>query len=301
MKCFVISPIGDAGSPTRAHADEVFNYIIEPALQVFGIEPIRSDQMAEPGRISDQMYRAIFDYDLCIAVLTFSNPNVYYELAVAQSASRPVILLIEKSNTLPFDVKDTRVVEYDLSITSYQNHTHLNRLTKFLEQLKNQNWKGEDVFQHYRGIQGPARAFDVESCGIKITSPSNGEAVDVVTVQGTYQRIPDGFELRTLRYYPDHNGYIPTGSLVIDPLKKTWKVARFDVGGTTGDSRGIDITLAGPNARVLLEYWSQANSVHREAMEEIRNLKGEYKKWLPTIRGWPSDLITCDRIEVTRK
>ena len=69
MKCFVISPIGDEGSPIRTHADEVFTFIIEPALQQFDIEPVRSDQMTEPGKISDQMYRAIFEFDLCIAVL----------------------------------------------------------------------------------------------------------------------------------------------------------------------------------------------------------------------------------------
>lgn len=301
MKCFVISPIGDEGSSTRAHADEVFTYIIEPALKVFGIDPIRSDHMAEPGKISDQMYRAIFEYDLCIAVLTFSNPNVYYELAVAQSACRPVILLIEKGNNLPFDVKDTRVVEYDLSITSYKNQTHVNRLVKFLEQLKNVGWKGEDVFRHYRELKDPARALDVESFGIKILSPSTGDAVDVVTVHGTYQRLPDGFELRSLRYYPDQNGYVPTGSVVIDTLKKTWKVFKFDIGGKSGDSRGIEIALAGPDARGFLDYCLEANSVHREAMEEIRSLKGEYGKWLPIIRRWPLDLIPCDRIEVMRK
>ena len=75
MKCFVISPIGEDGSDIRMHADEVFEHLIQPALNSFDIEPVRSDHMNEPGKISDQMYRAIFDYDLCIAILTFANPN----------------------------------------------------------------------------------------------------------------------------------------------------------------------------------------------------------------------------------
>jgi hypothetical protein len=37
--------------------------MIAPALAHFGIEPIRSDRLAESGKISDQMYRAIFEYD----------------------------------------------------------------------------------------------------------------------------------------------------------------------------------------------------------------------------------------------
>jgi hypothetical protein len=96
MKCFVISPIGEPRSSVRAHADEVFKWLIEPALAEFGIEAIRSDHMKEPGRISTQMYKAIFEYELCVAILTYSSPNVYYELAVAQSASKPVIVLIEQ-------------------------------------------------------------------------------------------------------------------------------------------------------------------------------------------------------------
>ena len=48
MKCFVISPIGDEASDVRKHADEVFKYIIAPVLAHFGIEAVRSDQLAEP-------------------------------------------------------------------------------------------------------------------------------------------------------------------------------------------------------------------------------------------------------------
>ena len=86
--------------------------------------------------------RAIFEYDLCIAVLTYANPNVYYELAVAQSASRPVLVMIEKGNTLPFDVKDMRTLNYDLTITSYKNKTHVTGLKKFLERLRPEELEG---------------------------------------------------------------------------------------------------------------------------------------------------------------
>ena len=45
--------------------------------------------------ISEQMYRAILKEDFCIALLTGFNPNVFYELAIAQAADRPVIILLE--------------------------------------------------------------------------------------------------------------------------------------------------------------------------------------------------------------
>lgn len=81
-------------------------------MAAFDIEAVRSDQIHESGRITRQMFREIFEADVCVALLTGANPNVYYELAVAQCAARPVIILIEEGHDLPFDVKDLRCVYY---------------------------------------------------------------------------------------------------------------------------------------------------------------------------------------------
>ncbi|MCP4356552.1 MAG: hypothetical protein GY796_00845 [Chloroflexi bacterium] len=113
-KCFVISPIGMEGSDIRKHADDVFEVIIKPALAKCDFQAIRADHMDEPGKITDQMISAILEYDVCVAVLTGHNPNVFYEIAVAQSAARPIVFLILNGETIPFDVKDFRVIVYDL-------------------------------------------------------------------------------------------------------------------------------------------------------------------------------------------
>src|SRR5262249_3834158 len=113
-KCFVISPIGEAGTEVREQADDVLDYIIRPALKDMGIDPIRGDRLAEPGVITDQTMAAILNYDFCIADLSGLNPNVFYELAIAQAAERPVVLMKLAGQPIPFDVKDYRLIEYDL-------------------------------------------------------------------------------------------------------------------------------------------------------------------------------------------
>ena len=125
-KCFVISPIGEEGSKIRQHADDVYEFIIEPALKHFNIEPIRSDKIHETGKISNQIYNAIQTNDLCIVVLSFDNPNVFYELAVAQCAVRPVIILIEEGNKLPFDIQDERSVFYNLGARAFKEKIFIN-------------------------------------------------------------------------------------------------------------------------------------------------------------------------------
>jgi hypothetical protein len=129
--CFVISPIGGPGSTVREHADDVFDFIIKPACKRAGVIPVRADHDTRPGIITEQMYDAILkDADLLIAVLTFHNPNVFYEIAIAEAAARPLILMIAHDDSIPFDIKDRRVISYDLKPRSLQTGTYEKALLK---------------------------------------------------------------------------------------------------------------------------------------------------------------------------
>jgi hypothetical protein len=140
-KCFVISPIGKEDSPEREHANDVLDYIITPALEQCKIKPIRSDHLSEPGLISNHMFDAILNYDMCIAILTFKNPNVYYELAIAQAANRPVLILLEKGEDLPFDIKDLRCVYYDLKPRPLFEQEYVKQIVKFINSFEASGWK----------------------------------------------------------------------------------------------------------------------------------------------------------------
>jgi hypothetical protein len=150
-RCFVISPIGAEGSAAREHADEVYDFIIKPALDACDIEAFRSDHLREPGKISDQMFNAILHGDLCVAVLTGYNPNVFYELAIAQAAARPTIILIEKGQPVPFDIQDLRSVQYDLRLRSFTEKTHINAVIAHVQAIAASNWTAPPLF----GVQPP--------------------------------------------------------------------------------------------------------------------------------------------------
>ena len=133
--CFVISPIGIEGSPVREHADDVFDYIIKPATDRTGYKPTRADHESAPGIITERMYDSILGDDLLIGILTGLNPNVFYEIAVAESAARPLILLIERGQELPFDIKDRRVLFYDLKPRPLFDGTYVDSLVKAITEL----------------------------------------------------------------------------------------------------------------------------------------------------------------------
>ncbi|MDM4014986.1 hypothetical protein [Roseiconus lacunae] len=112
-QCFVISPIGEAGSEVRRRADQVLRHVIEPATLACGYEAIRADKMSEPGMITSQVIQRIVDDTLVIADLTGSNPNVFYELAIRHAIRKPLVQLIQKGDKIPFDVAGMRTVPVD--------------------------------------------------------------------------------------------------------------------------------------------------------------------------------------------
>lgn len=163
-RAFVISPIGSEGSEVRKEADSVFKYIIKPALEACGVEGQRADQVSKTGRISDQMFSAILQGDFCIALLTGHNPNVFYELAIAQAAGKPVVMMIKKGERLPFDVANWRCIKYDLELGPIEDGIYKNEMIKYIESIREEDWKAESLLKPYGvKIGGPAKVPTVQT------------------------------------------------------------------------------------------------------------------------------------------
>jgi hypothetical protein len=114
LKCFVMSPIGAAGSDVRKNADSVLKHLVRKALSD-DFEISRGDQDANPGSITSQIVESILEADLVVADLSGYNPNVYYEVAIAHGYERPTVHLQHVDEAPAFDLKDMRLVQYDLS------------------------------------------------------------------------------------------------------------------------------------------------------------------------------------------
>ena len=111
--CFVIAPIGKENSPERKRSDQVFKHIISPAALECGYEAIRADNLAKPGLITSQIIEHLIADQLVIADLTGHNPNVFYELAIRHVIKKPVVQIIQATESIPFDVASTRTIHFD--------------------------------------------------------------------------------------------------------------------------------------------------------------------------------------------
>jgi hypothetical protein len=95
---------------------QVWDYIIQPACSNFGITPVRSDQIATPGEITDQVFRHLRDDDVVIADVTGGNPNVMYELGLRHTVDKPTIQIGE-TERLPFDIHAIRTIRFQRTET----------------------------------------------------------------------------------------------------------------------------------------------------------------------------------------
>jgi hypothetical protein len=159
-RCFVISPIGAEGSKVREHADDVYDYIIKPAMDACGVTAFRSDHLRDPGKISEQMFRSLIHDDLVVAVLTGHNPNVFYELAIAQAAARPVIILLRKGQALPFDIQDLRCVYYDLKPRPLFEKVYVNEIIAHVRKFEAAAWEAPALFGVHPPLGGSGDALD---------------------------------------------------------------------------------------------------------------------------------------------
>jgi hypothetical protein len=127
--CFYITPIGSAESEQRRHSDLFLGSFIEPALQSFNLTVVRADGIDKPGVITKQVIEYIVKSRLIIVDLSYHNPNVFYELAIRHMMRLPIVQIIRKADSIPFDINQMRTVVIDTTdifslvpkITTYQS------------------------------------------------------------------------------------------------------------------------------------------------------------------------------------
>jgi len=113
-QCFIITPLGALESDERNHADRVWEQVLKPVFEPAGYELIRSDKMGDPGQITDAIFKCIADSDVCVADLSFLNPNVMYELGVRHCLRLSAIQIKSVETQNPFDTKNQRTIDFDV-------------------------------------------------------------------------------------------------------------------------------------------------------------------------------------------
>jgi len=103
--CFVTMPF----SP---ELDRVYYDAVAPAIEETGLTAVRVDQIVG-SRIGEQIRAAIQNARLCIADISGTEVNIMYEVGIAQSMGKPLILIAQDAASIPIEVS-SRVILYQL-------------------------------------------------------------------------------------------------------------------------------------------------------------------------------------------
>lgn len=108
--CFVIMPF------SSDELNDVYDYFIKPAIEEkCNLTCERGDDVFGSNVIMDDIRAAIEKANIVVADLTGKNANVFYEVGIAHTLNKPVLLLSQFMDDVPFDLRHRRVLLYDYS------------------------------------------------------------------------------------------------------------------------------------------------------------------------------------------
>jgi hypothetical protein len=73
----------------------------------------RADNFFTTHHIINDIWSSLLGTRAVIADCTDRNPNVFYEIGIAHTIGKPVILITQNEDDVPFDLRPIRYIKYD--------------------------------------------------------------------------------------------------------------------------------------------------------------------------------------------
>jgi hypothetical protein len=107
--CFILMPF-------NRKYDSVYDNVIKPAVGIVGLRAKRADDIFNVKPIIHDIWEYINKARLLIANLSGKNPNVFYEVGLSHALNKKVILITQRMDDVPFDLRHLRCIVYEDSM-----------------------------------------------------------------------------------------------------------------------------------------------------------------------------------------
>lgn len=94
--------------------NEIYRKHIKTQLDKQYLKAVRVDEEHYSGDVMEFVWREINESAFVIADISTTNPNVLYEIGVAHTLGKHVIILTDGTEEVPFDLKKNRYIEYNM-------------------------------------------------------------------------------------------------------------------------------------------------------------------------------------------
>lgn len=103
--CFVLMPFRDDLRP-------VYDDHVKRTVEGLGLRCRRADDIFRNTAIIEDIWEQINEARVIIADLTGKNPNVFYEVGIAHTVGKDVVLITQSIDDVPFDLRHLRHIQY---------------------------------------------------------------------------------------------------------------------------------------------------------------------------------------------
>lgn len=220
--CFVISPIGNAGTKSRKQSDRIFEKILKPAGRKCGYEVIRADKIGKPGLITAQIIQHLIEDPLVIADLTGKDPNVLYELAIRHVLKKPVVQIMKVGQKIPFDIQIVRTIFFNHNTKQNINKCK-NEIIKQISTVETDPSEADVPFAPTVFPDTTFYAKDKEINRYMLDLVTRGSTLDIVSNQLHWIKDDYNIKLKLIsrsRAGQEINIYIPKSNAISKELKK---------------------------------------------------------------------------------
>ena len=90
----------------------VYDDHIKKVAKILNLTIARADDFFSQNSIVQEVWSAIAQATILIADCTGKNPNVFYEIGIAHAINKPVILITQNPDDVPFDLRHRRYIKY---------------------------------------------------------------------------------------------------------------------------------------------------------------------------------------------
>jgi len=134
--CFVIMPFSTTGSCSEDEWTLLFEALFKPAIEGAGLDYECRRSVATRGNIVASILQELKESYVVLADLTDHNANVFYELGVRHSLKDRTILIAQKEEDIPFDLRAYAYHIYDW-FTEEGKEAFATRITELLSEIDN--------------------------------------------------------------------------------------------------------------------------------------------------------------------
>jgi hypothetical protein len=131
---FVVMPFGEPWS------ELVYGELFEPAITAAGFAASRGDFVVRVGELGVNVWRAITQAGLIVADVSVPNPNVYYELGLAEALGKDAFVFKQDGVQLPADIDGEHHYPYKLTDLAQARTVLEKALTDWAQQRSHQPW-----------------------------------------------------------------------------------------------------------------------------------------------------------------